>query len=154
MKRAIILAAVLALMASTVAFAGPLVGLGFQPRTDSPYNKASIFFGWQSQNDWAAFISKSDLNNWYGEWGFGALWTPGLWGDTTNLRAGGDLNFNWDKNGAIVYEGLDVRIGAEKWLTNQFGIWGELRIASDLSLYPVVGIDLNFYMPSANEPTT
>ena len=150
MKRAIILATVLALMVSTVAFAGPLVGLGFQPKAGE---EASIFFGWQSQNDWAVFVSKSNLNTWQGNWGFGAIWTPSLWGDTVNLRAGGDLNFRW--TGPIKYKGIDIHIGAEKWLTNQFGIWGEIRIASDLSLYPVVGLDLNFWMPSANEePTT
>ena len=152
MKKVIIFAAVLALMASTAAFAGPLVGLSLQPKAGQ---EANIFFGWQSQNDWAAFISKSNLNTWEGNWGFGAIWTPGLWGNTTNLRAGGDLNFYWTKYGKIQYQGLDLRIGAEKWLTNQLGIWGELRIASNLALYPVVGIDLNFYMPSANEePTT
>jgi len=151
MKKAIIFAAVLALVASTMAFAGPLVGLSFRP---AKYSTADVFFGWQSQNDWAVFISKTNLDTWEGPWGFGAIWTPGLWGNTTNLRAGGDLNFYWTKYGKIQYQGLDLRIGAEKWLTNQLGIWGELRIASNLALYPVVGIDLNFYMPSANEPTT
>jgi len=146
MKKAIIFAAVLALMASTVAFAGPLVGLSLQPKAGQ---EANIFFGWQSQNDWAAFVSKSNLDTWEGNWELGVIWTPELWGETTNLRAGGDLNFKW--NGPIRYKGLDLRIGAEWWATNQFGIWGELRIASNLALYPVVGLDLNFYMPSANE---
>ena len=149
MKRAIILAAVLALVASTVAFAGPLVGLSLQPAAGKT---ASLFFGWQSQNDWAATIGVTTLNTWWQDWTIGALWTPSLWGDTVNLRAGGDINLTW--HDYIIYRGIDLRIGAEKWLTNQFGVWGELRIDPNLHLYPVVGLDLNFYMPSANEPTT
>ena len=141
-----ILALVLVLGLSTAAFAGPLVGLSFVPAAGST---ASVYFGWQSENGWAAVIEHKNLNNWSGRWGFGAAWTPTLW-NAVNLRAGGDMSFNWSST-AITYKGIDLFLGAEKWITNQVGVYGEIVINSNLSLSPVIGIEVNFFMPSANE---
>ena len=146
MKKALVLTGFLVAVLSLSVFAGPLVGLSFAPAADQA---VSVHFGWQSQNSWAMFVTKDNLNNWKGNWGIGAIWTPRLW-DSVSLRAGGDINLRW--NNTIVYKGLDLRIGSEWWLTNQFGVWGEIRIAPNLSLYPIVGFDLNFWMPSAQEP--
>lgn len=148
MKKALILTSFLVAALSFGAFAGPLVGLSFAPVAGAP---SMVHFGWQSQNDWAVFVTKDTLNDWQGDWGIGAVWTPKLW-DSVRLRAGGDMNFSWDST--VTYEGIDLRIGSEWWLTNQFGVWGEIRIAPNLSLYPVVGFDLNFYLPSSNQKPT
>ena len=150
MKKALILTSFLVAALSFGAFAGPLVGLGFAPAVNQ---RATIHFGWQSANDWAAFITKDGLNYWYGTWGFGAAWTPELW-NTVNLRAGGDMSFYWGSNGVITYKGLDLFLGAEKWITNQVGIYGQININSSLTLSPVLGLEVNFFMPSANEKPT
>ena len=147
MKKALVtLALVLGL--STAAFAGPLLGLSFEPKTPSI---ASIYFGWQSANDWQATIGHGNLNTWVGAWSFGALWTPALWGDSVNLRVGGTVNFDWDKYGQIQYNGLSLSLGAERWITEMFGIYGQINISSNLRISPLVGLELNFWMPSANE---
>ena len=153
MKKALILTSFLVAALSLSAFAGPLVGLSFAPTINPHYNTASIHFGWQSANDWAIYVSKTSLNDWYGDWGFGAAWTPTLW-NTVNLRAGGDMNFAWNLNGSIAYTGINLFLGAEKWITEQVGIYGQLNIASNLGISPVLGIEINLWMPSANENPT
>ena len=153
MKKTLVLTSFLIAALSFGAFAGPLLGLSFEPVVRNN-NYAKIHFGWQSQNDWATFITKQGgLNNWSGIWGFGAAWTPTLW-NTVNLRGGGDLSVNWKSNGAIVYNGIDLFLGAEKWITHQIGIYGQIDIDSNLYLKPELGLEINFFMPSANEKPT
>ncbi len=146
MKKALA-AVILISMIAVPVLAGPLAGLSFAPATNQ---YANIYFGWQSANGWATTISKSDLSTWVGDWRLGFLWTPTLWDSTTNLRAGGGLNLTWNSNG-IQYKGLDIRVGAEKWFTKQVGVYGVLRISSQLKITPIIGFELNFWMPSASE---
>lgn len=138
-----VLTLALVLGLSTAAFAGPLVGLSFAPTVNST---ASVYFGWQSQNGWAASVAKADLNTWQGNWTLGALWTPKLW-NTVNLRAGGNMTFNWTNK--IQYKGLSLFLGAEKWITDQVGVYGQLNVSSNLQLSPTIGVEINFWMPSA-----
>ena len=140
-----VLALALVLGLSTAAFAGPLVGLSFAPAVNSI---ASVYFGWQSENGWAASVAKTNLNTWQGDWTLGALWTPKLW-NSVNLRAGGSMTFNWTNR--IQYKGLSLLLGAEKWITDQVGVYGQLNLSSQLQFTPVIGVEINFWMPSANE---
>ena len=148
MKRTLILTSLLIAALSLSAFAGPLIGLSFVPATGSDY--AQVYFGWQSANDWQAIIGHSNLDTWMGDWSLGAFWTPVLWSGSVNLKAGGTTNFSWDKHGQIAYEGLGLSLGAERWITEQMGIYGELEISNNasktyLSITPVVGFEINLY---------
>ena len=145
MKKALmILVAVLMLM-SVSALAGPLVGLSVVPAFTST---ANVYFGWQSENDWAATLSLSKLNTWNQNWTLGALWTPALWGGTANLRAGGAVIIGWHSDGSVTYDGISLFLGAEKWITSMVGVYGQLNLSSDLKVLPLVGIEINFWMPS------
>jgi len=143
MKKTLALLAVL--MLSVTVFAGPIVGLSFVPVSG---NTASVYFGWQSENEWAATVSISKLNTWKQDWTIGALWTPALWGGAVNLRAGGNITINWANT--IRYKDLGLFLGAEKWVTPMVGFYGQLNLNSALQLSPMLGVEINFWSPPAN----
>ena len=160
MKKALILTSFLVAALSFGAFAGPLLGLSFAPQVGS---QTAIHFGWQSQNDWAAFITKDNLfglYSWQGFWDIGALWTPQLW-ENVNLRAGGEMVFLWISEDfhynhqtfypGITYIGPQLRLGAERWITDQVGIYGDIVIGPRFNLSPQLGIEINFFLPTPSE---
>ena len=135
-----ILAITAALMLSTVAFAGPLIGLQVTPAVDA---QAGLVIGWDF--GYASIEgSKTNFNTWYGEWSLAGLWTPDNNG--FSYRIGPKITWDWNRHtGSLTYKDLSIVVGVAKtW--GAFQVFGEFDVGSTgtLSLRPIIGLNILF----------
>jgi len=139
----VILGILMALMLSTAAFAGPLLGLQLVPTAGTAVGFEA---GWAFDHS-NFVIQKTDLSSVYGDFSLAGIWTPV--GDGFKYRGGvaiglkyGTYDAGWSA-GPLVYNGLTFIIGAQKtWAP--FTIYGDVQISSVGIITPVLGVDVLF----------
>jgi len=143
----VLVALMLVLALSALAFGGPLIGMQLIPATGAA---VGFVAGWSL--DEAQFeVSKADLATWNGRWTLGALWTPATdWG---SYRTGLQLLLDWNVGG-IVYRGLGFIVGAQKQIFPAGVLYGELDLTSTGTLTPLLGFSFVFDLLQVEaEPT-
>ena len=136
MKKTLVVAFVLMLAFSALAFGGPLIGMQLVPATGSAIG---FVVGWSL--DYMQFeAAKADLASWNGTYTLAALWTPSTdWG---SYRAGVRLSLDW--SGTLIYNGLGFVVGAQKQLFPAGVVYGELDLSSTGTLTPLLGFNFVF----------
>ena len=149
MKKAIVLMLFVVMLLSTMAFAGPMIGMQVEPSMNSV---ASLSIGW----DFGAALveaSKTSFDRWNGNWSIAALWTPES--NSFAYRLGPKFEWKWKTDGTLVYKSTSIVIGVSKtW--SAFQLFGQLDVGATgtLSVKPVLGFNVVFSGFFPNEETS